>query len=69
MVVHADDAIPVGVTRQASPLPESLRGRPIEKILYLPCERMPEYQSYLAELMTFIPPSDPDFRGLEVGSW
>jgi len=37
---------------------------PIEKVLYLPCERYPVYQQYLAELLTFIPPNDPDFESL-----
>ena len=27
----------------------------IEKILYLPCVRLPQYQAYVAELMLFVP--------------
>jgi hypothetical protein len=33
-------------------------------LLYKPCERYEEYQLYLAELMTFIPPDDGDFERL-----
>lgn len=39
-------------------------GLPIQKVLYLPCERYPVYQQYLAELMTFVPSHDADFERL-----